>query len=102
VGKNTQCPSPLERLWRAQFALVENPSDVIVSLEDGYCSGLKLFIHVVKIVSTHGSLNRTNSTAFIMSTAGPLSPVMRSTDIPRNMTDLLGTPWPMNKCPRGQ
>jgi hypothetical protein len=94
---NCAYPAPLERLWRAHFSLVENPGDVIVSLEDGYCSGLRLFMDIVKIVSTHGSLNRTNSTTFIMSTAGPLPPVMRSTDIPRNMTDLLGTPWPTRR-----
>ena len=85
-----------EKLCRAALD-TENPGDVIVSLEDGCCSGLKTFMDFVKIVSTHGSLNRRNSTTFIMSTAWALPPLMRSADIPRCLGEKIGRPWPMGK-----
>ena len=90
-------PAPLQRLWRAHFALVENPADVIVSLADRFYSGSSTFAGIVTIASTHGSLNLNSSTTFIMSTAGPLPPLMRSREIPPNMSKLLNTTWPMGK-----
>ncbi|MCD6303791.1 MAG: hypothetical protein J7M21_02375, partial [Planctomycetes bacterium] len=72
----------------------EDPADVIASLADGYYSGSRGFSAFAKVASTHGSLNRRNSTAFIMSTAGPLPPVMHSRDIPARMRELTGSPWP--------
>ena len=90
-------PAPLQRLWRAHFALAANPPDVIVSLADRYFSGAKGMTHFLDIASTHGSLNYTNSVTFIMTTAGDLPPVMRSGDIPRNMQALTGVAFPMRK-----
>jgi len=87
-------PAPLQRLWRAHFALVENPADVIVSLANDYYSGSGGFARFAKVASTHGGLNHRNSTAFILSTVGPLPPVMRSADVPRNMKALTGADWP--------
>ncbi|MFA6133274.1 MAG: hypothetical protein WC869_04570 [Phycisphaerae bacterium] len=86
-------PDPLARLWRAHFNLAQNTPDVIVSLEDNFYSGSTSFGSAVTIASTHGSINRTNSTAFIMSTLGPLPPFMRSSDIPAHMSKLTGRPW---------
>ncbi len=74
-------PASLERLWSAHFSLVENPPDVIASLQDQFCSGPSTWIHLLNVESTHGSLNRKNSVAFAMSTMGPLPPVMRSSDV---------------------
>jgi len=91
-------PAPLQRLWRAHFALVANPPDVIISLEDRFFSGAKSFAGSVDIASTHGGLNYRNSVTFIMSTVGPLPPVMQSADVPRHMKTLLGVKdWPMRK-----
>ena len=90
-------PDALARLWRAHFSLAANTPDVIISLADEYYSGSTSFGDTVKVASTHGGLNRKNSTTFIMSTAGPLPAVMRSADIPANMTALLGRPWPAKK-----
>ncbi len=90
-------PAPLQRLWRAHFSVVENPPDVIVSLADEYYSGSRDLDGFVKIASTHGGLNYRNSAAFIMSTIAPLPPVLRSRDIPANMTRLTGQPWPLGK-----
>jgi len=86
-------PAPLQRLWRTHYGLAENTPDVIASLEDRFYSGAKGFAAVVSIASTHGGLNNTNSVTFIMSTAGPLPPVMRSADVPKHMSKLLGQKW---------
>ena len=51
----------------------------------------------VKVASTHGGLNYRNTTAFIMSTAGALPPLMRSREVPANMTALTGQAWPLRK-----
>ena len=90
-------PAALERLWRAHFGMVENPPDVIVSLKDDYYSGAGGFAAFAKVASTHGGLNKSNSTTFIMSTAGPLPPVMQSADIPKAMKTLTGADWPTGK-----
>jgi hypothetical protein len=90
-------PAPLQRLWRAHFALVENPADVIVSLADEYFSGSRTFGRFTKVTSTHGGLNARNSTTFIMSTVAPLPAVMQSKDIPRHMRKLTGGDWPGSK-----
>ncbi|HUU58286.1 MAG TPA: hypothetical protein VMZ50_01980 [Phycisphaerae bacterium] len=90
-------PAPLQRLWRAHFALVENPPDVIVSLEDHFFSGSDSLARTVNVASTHGGLNCNNSTAFIMSTIGELPAFMRSRDIPKNMEKLTGRAFPARK-----
>lgn len=92
-----QYPAPLQRLWRAHFDLVDRPPDVIVSLADRFYSGQASLARRVSIASTHGSLNATNSVAFIMSTAGELPPTMRSRDIPKNLRRLTGEPFPLGK-----
>jgi len=90
-------PAPLQRLWRAHFALVEDPADVIVSLADESYSGSRGFARFAKVASTHGGLNHRNSTSFIMSTAGPLPDVMRARDVPKNMKKLTGADWPRGR-----
>ncbi len=90
-------PDPLRRLWRAFHALVENVPDVIVSLRDDRVSGAAAYEIVVRVKSTHGGLNYKNSMTFIMSTAGPLPPAMRSDDIPGHLSALLRRPFPPSK-----
>jgi len=75
-------PDPLERIWGAFFNLVEFPPDVLVNLRDGSCYGSRLFAFMIgRVASTHGSLNRINSTTFVLTTLGELAPVMRSRDV---------------------
>ncbi|GAG08820.1 unnamed protein product, partial [marine sediment metagenome] len=90
-------PDPLERIWRAHLGLVERPSDVIVSLKEGHNFGSQSFAGQVEVASTHGGLRNSESVTFIMSTIGPLPPVMRSRDIPANMRELTDRPWPLGK-----
>jgi hypothetical protein len=88
-------PAPLQRLWEAHFLRVENPPDVIVSLEDHYCYGPSSFSGMVHF--THGSLNNRNSVTFLMSTAGRFTPIIRSCDIRKQIGGLLDSSWPMRE-----
>jgi len=90
-------PAPLQRLWEAHFSQVENPPDVIVSLNDHYCNGPASFSGMVRSTTPHGSLNYRNSLTFLMSTAGTFTSVMRSRDIRRHLECLFGNPWPMKE-----
>jgi len=90
-------PAPLERLWRAHFGMVEDPADVIISLENRFFSGSTSFSGAVNVASTHGGFNNANSVTFIMSTAGALPAFMRSAEIPKNLREVLGTSFPMRK-----
>jgi hypothetical protein len=90
-------PDPLRRLWRAFYALVENVPDVMVSLEDKWYGGSPGYNLLVKIASTHGSLNHNNSVTFVMSTAGPLPPVMRIEEISKHISAILGRQFPPHK-----
>lgn len=90
-------PDALYRLWRAHFGLVENPSDVIVSLHDRYCTGSGFFSGVMRKASTHGGLNWRNSATFIMSTAGPIEGPLRSEDIPGAVGRLFDRPFPTGR-----
>ncbi len=90
-------PAPLQRLWRAHFALVENPGDVTVSLADAYVSGSATYAAWVDIASTHGGLNRRNSVTFIMSTAGKLPDPLRSRDVPAAMQRMTGRRFPYDR-----
>lgn len=90
-------PDAMYRLWRAHFALAENPPDVIASLNDGYYNGSGFFAGAVKMASTHGGLNWRNSATFIMSTAGGIAGPLRSEDIPRAVGGLFGRPFPYGR-----
>lgn len=75
-------PDPLQRLWEAYHGLVDNPPDVLVSLRDGACFGSQFFYAMIgKVGSTHGSLSRRDSTAFVITMLGDLAPAMRSRDV---------------------
>jgi len=75
-------PDPLPRIWGAFHGLVENPPDLVVNLRDGACYGSRFFHTMIrKVTSTHGSLNRINSTTFVMTMLGELPPALRSRDV---------------------
>lgn len=91
-------PDSLARLWRAHTTVAQNIPDVIISLDDKYYSGSKEFADMVKnVASTHGGLNRSNSTAFIMTSVGEIPPIMRSAEIPAAMGKLFAQKWPLEK-----
>ncbi len=75
-------PNPLARIWRAFHGLVDNPPDLLVNLRDGACHGSRFFHAMIgKVASTHGSLNRMNSTTFVLTMLGDMPPALRSVDI---------------------
>jgi len=74
-------PDAVHRLWRAFDGLIQNPPDVLVSLEEGWLVGsgsLRLFM---QMASVHGSLRAPGSVGFVMTTAGPLPEVLRMEDL---------------------
>ena len=91
-------PDPLQRLWRAFHGVVEQPADVVASLKENYFAGAEWrLLWVPFVASTHGDLARASSTAFIMSTAGPLlepDAAARTTDEPAIFEKLEGHAWP--------
>ena len=90
-------PDALYRLWRAHFAEVENPPDVIVDLADQYYNGSGSFGGSVKMLSTHGSLNRASTTTFFMTTAGKVTGPLRSEDVPGVIGGFYGRAFPYGR-----
>ncbi len=75
-------PDPLHRIWQAFHGLVKKPSDLIVCLRDGWVHGSKFFYTMIGgATSTHGSLNRLNSTTFVITMLGELPPALRPEDV---------------------
>lgn len=74
-------PSALERLWRAHFSLVKHPPDVIATLGNEWHSGSGFLNAFATVESTHGSLNRTNSLAFVMSDSVQIPQFLRSREV---------------------
>ncbi|MGB2998870.1 MAG: hypothetical protein WBC59_09585 [Phycisphaerae bacterium] len=94
-------PDPLDRLWRAFHGLAEHVPDVVASLNKGHCAGAAdKSVWLPYMASTHGDLEQSSSTTFIMSTAGPLdgflqeAPAFRSRDVSEIIEHLTGRPWP--------
>jgi len=90
-------PMALQRLWRAHFGLVEHPPDVIVSLANDVYSGSRWMAFFATVASTHGSLNRVNSTTFAMTTIAPLPPILQSRDLAPALERLLGERFPRQR-----
>lgn len=89
-------PDALQRLWRAHHSMAEHMPDVIVSIANGYFSGSDDLAKFIDVASTHGGLNVDNSTAFIMTTLGPMPSFMRSKDIPGRIKAVSGAPFPQD------
>jgi hypothetical protein len=83
-------PDPLARLWHAFHGLVVHPPDVIASLRDGACHGSRFFYLMIgnQVASTHGSLNRMNSTTFVLTMLGHLPPALRTSEVLPALTRL--------------
>lgn len=74
-------PDAPPRLWRAFDGLTINTPDVMVTLNDGYCTGMGFLELFISMASTHGGLNQLNSATFVMSTTGHANWPMRSDQI---------------------
>ncbi len=91
-------PDPVVRIWRGFHGLTEHVPDVIASLKDAYSAGMpSRAVRYPEGASTHGDLAAKSSTAFIMSTAGPVPEAarpLRSRDLPKVLPGLVARPWP--------
>ncbi len=81
-------PDAVHRLWRAFHGLVEHTPDVLVSVKDGWICGSTFMSAMIDLAAAHGNLNRTSSTAFVMTTAGALPPVLRMEDLGAALRDV--------------
>lgn len=76
--RNHDYPDPAFRLWQWATNHVHNRADLVVSLEPGWHQGSRTFERIVTMLSTHGSLDSSQSLGFAMSTDGPLEGTLRS------------------------
>ncbi|MGH9805364.1 MAG: hypothetical protein ACRD4D_09355, partial [Candidatus Acidiferrales bacterium] len=60
---------------------VVNRADVVVSLKPGYHQGTNTFEWFVKMLGTHGSLDRGQSLGFATGTDGQLEGMIRSEEL---------------------
>ncbi|HUU97652.1 MAG TPA: hypothetical protein VM487_18100 [Phycisphaerae bacterium] len=91
-------PDPLARIWAAFHESVENPPDLIANLRDGACYGSRFFHAMIgNVASTHGSLNRANSTTFVLTTLGELPPALRPHDLLPALEILRSEPQPRSR-----
>jgi hypothetical protein len=88
-------PDPTHRLWLAFNGLVQYTPDVLVCFRDGYAHGSKTFdFFIGGANSTHGSLNRANSTTFVMTMLGELPPALRPEQVLAALDSLQPTTAP--------
>lgn len=91
VTSGHEYPDVIHRLWRAFHGLVENTPDVFISMKDGWHCGSALMSEILDLAAAHGNLNALSSTAFAMTTAGSLEPVLRMENL-RDALVELGVP----------
>ena len=78
---NHEWPDAPPRLWKAFDGLTVNTPDLMLTLNDGYCTGMGFLELFISMESTHGGLNQLNSATFIMTTTGFAERSMRSDEI---------------------
>ena len=84
-------PDALHRVWKGFHGLVKNTPDLLVSLKDDVVSGGGTWSFFMgDIASTHGSLNRMNSTTFILSTACEFPEPLRLEDVRGALQRIMG------------
>ncbi|UCD29818.1 MAG: hypothetical protein JSV03_04875 [Planctomycetota bacterium] len=81
-------PDAIYRLWRAFHGLITHTPDVLISLCDGWHAGSPTMSNIISLTGAHGSLKKTSTSGFIMTTAGELPPVIRMEDAQTYLSDL--------------
>lgn len=64
---DAEYPNLIERVHQALTNHTQRPASVLVSLDDGYHYGSRLFDGIVKLQGTHGSARYTSSVGFLAS-----------------------------------
>jgi hypothetical protein len=76
-----QYPDGPQRLWRAFHGAVVNTPDVMLTLRDGWCTGLGFLELFISMQSIHGGLDQINSATFVMTTTGRTHRPLRSDEV---------------------
>jgi hypothetical protein len=76
-------PDAPRRIWDAFHRQVVNAPIVLLSVRDGFCTGLPEYERFIKMESTHGGLNQINSATFILTTHGTIDGPLRQVDVLR-------------------
>ena len=74
-------PNAPPRIWDAFHGIVVCPSDLMITLKDGYVSGYPLFKAFIDMASSHGGLNQVNSATFLLSMTGRATRPLRSGEV---------------------
>ena len=74
-------PDAPYRLWRAFHGLVVHTPDLMLTLHDGYSTGIGWFEYFITMASTHGGLNQVNSSTFVMTMNGRVTGPLRSGEV---------------------
>lgn len=74
-------PNAPPRIWDAFHGIVVCTPDLMVTLKDGYHSGMTLFESCIDLRSAHGGLNQVNSATFLLSMTGRTGGPLRSRDV---------------------
>jgi hypothetical protein len=77
---DSQYPDGPRRLWDGFHGTVVHPSEVMLTMKDGWCAGRPAFEKFIKMASTHGSLNQVNTATFVMTMTGRVHQPMRMRD----------------------
>lgn len=74
-------PNAPPRIWDAFHGIVVCPSDLMITLKDGYMSGYPLFRAFIDMASSHGGLNQASSATFLLSMTGRSARPLRSSEV---------------------
>jgi hypothetical protein len=74
-------PNAPPRIWDAFHGIVVCPSDLMITLNDGYMSGYPLFRVFIDMASSHGGLNQASSATFLLSMTGRAKRPLRSSEV---------------------
>lgn len=74
-------PDAPARIWDAFHHRVISPGEVMFTTRDGFCAGDAGFERFITMESTHGSLNKINSTSFLMTMTGRVDEPLRMREV---------------------
>ena len=74
-------PDAPPRIWDAFHGIAVSTPQVMVTVRDGYHSGITWFELFIDMKSTHGGINQGNSAAFLMTMTRPVEGPLRSAEV---------------------
>lgn len=74
-------PNAPRSVWDSLHGHFINTPTILLSIKDGYYSGLSAYEKYIKMASTHGGLNQINCATFVMTMTGRLKGPVRHEDV---------------------